>query len=140
MGLSASLSLKHSHPAKLCPPVHPSLQGQDTGVSKLLIFPEQSASLLSQAPVCAPRTQCDGCEDIHVLPGYPSTKVLSCLLFWALDTSVQHTMEEFQSRNLPFWAVSLPQCLIVPRKGDNQRIVLASISHCSGALGELGPL
>lgn len=99
----------------------------------------------SQLP-CYPRhlytlsMHCDGCENIHVLPGHPNTKLLSCLLLWVLDTSVQHTMEKFQSPSLPFWAVGLPQCLIVLRKGDNQGIVLASISHCSGALGELGPL
>lgn len=59
-------------------------------------------------------------------PPRPSQHQITQL--WVLDMSVQHTMGKFQSPDVPFWAVGLSQCLIVPRKGDNQRIVLASIS------------
>lgn len=39
-----------------------------------------------------------------------------------------------------FGAAIPPQCLIVLGKGDNQRIVRASISHRAWTPGELGPL
>jgi len=52
------------------------------------------------------------------------------------NTSLKH----FKGKICHFGVVILPQSLIVPRKGDNQRIVLASISHRAQSLGKLGPL
>lgn len=69
--------------------------------------------------------RCDGHEDIYVLPGYPSTKLLSLLLFWVLDTSAQHTAEAFQRKNLPFWGCGSPSMPHCAGEGWQPR-------HCTG--------
>lgn len=100
-------------------------------------LPPAVSPAASRLPPRLANAQRDGCEDTRVLPGYPSTRSLSRGLFWVLDTSAQHTVEHFKGKICRSGLAILPRCFVVLGRGDNQRVVLANISHHAAAPGEL---